>query len=167
MNPLQFLSSPLFQYISSHNVRKHTFWHVEPPRHKNVPSNMCAQQRLKKKGLLIRVFVVRLNKFCFLRAIRKAPSEDSDQTARMRRLIWIFAWCTCPKVRFLTRLNCVTEQLKLNRLSIIIISSKYKSLMLYHYNKLLGSFRSFVVIFHYLDATLDYLMGWVGGQTFS
>ena len=29
-------------------------------------------------------------------------SEDSDQTTRMRRLIWIFAGCTCPKIRFLT-----------------------------------------------------------------
>ena len=35
-------------------------------------------------------------------AIRNAPSEDSDQTARMRRLIWIFAGRTHPKVRFLT-----------------------------------------------------------------
>ena len=34
--------------------------------------------------------------------IRNAPSEDSDQTARMRRLIWIFAGCTCTKVCFLT-----------------------------------------------------------------
>ena len=35
-------------------------------------------------------------------AIQNAPSEDSDQTARMRRLIWIFAGRTCPTVRFLT-----------------------------------------------------------------
>ena len=34
-------------------------------------------------------------------AIQNAPSEDSDQTARMRRLIWIFAGRTCPMVRFL------------------------------------------------------------------
>ena len=37
---------------------------------------------------------------------QNASSEDSDQTARMRRLIWINAGRTCPKVRFLTfRLN--------------------------------------------------------------
>ena len=30
-------------------------------------------------------------------AIQNAPGEDSDQTARMRRLIWIFAGRTCPK----------------------------------------------------------------------
>ena len=32
-----------------------------------------------------------------LLAFQNAPSEDSDQTARMRRLIWIFSGCTCPK----------------------------------------------------------------------
>ena len=36
-----------------------------------------------------------------------APSEDSDQTARMRRLIWIFVGHTCQKGRFLIlRLIC-------------------------------------------------------------
>ena len=30
------------------------------------------------------------------------PSADSDQTAQMRRLIWIFASRRCPKVHFLT-----------------------------------------------------------------
>ena len=32
--------------------------------------------------------------------IQNVQSEDSDQTAGMCRLIWI--WCTCPKVHFLT-----------------------------------------------------------------
>ena len=31
-------------------------------------------------------------------AIQNAPSEDSDQTVRMCRLIWIFAGRTCPNV---------------------------------------------------------------------
>ena len=35
-------------------------------------------------------------------AIQNVPSEDSDQTARMRRLIWIFAGRTCTKIFFLT-----------------------------------------------------------------
>ena len=35
-------------------------------------------------------------------AIQNAPSEESDQTARMRRLIWIFAGRTSPKERFST-----------------------------------------------------------------
>ena len=35
-------------------------------------------------------------------AIQNAASEDSDETARMRRLIWIFAGRTRSKVRFLT-----------------------------------------------------------------
>ena len=31
-----------------------------------------------------------------------ADNEDSDQTARMRRLIWVFVGCTCQKVGFRT-----------------------------------------------------------------
>ena len=35
--------------------------------------------------------------FAYL-AIQNVPSKDSDQPARMCRLIWIFAGLTCPKV---------------------------------------------------------------------
>ena len=35
-------------------------------------------------------------------AIQNAHSEDSDQTVRTNKLIWIFAGRTCPKVCFLT-----------------------------------------------------------------
>ena len=62
---------------------------------------------------LIRVFVVRMKKPCFL-AIQNAPNEDSDQTARKRRLVWILAWRTCQTVRFLTlrlKWRFVIEQL--------------------------------------------------------
>ena len=39
---------------------------------------------------------------------QNAPSEDSDQTARMRRLIWIFAGRTYQKVRLLAlRFKCL------------------------------------------------------------
>ena len=34
-------------------------------------------------------------------AIKNAPSENSDQTPRMRRLISFVAGRTCPKVQFL------------------------------------------------------------------
>ena len=33
---------------------------------------------------------------------QNVPSEDSDQTARTRRLIWIFTGHTCPMVHFQT-----------------------------------------------------------------
>ena len=36
-------------------------------------------------------------------AIHWAHSEDSDQTGRMPRLIWVFAGCTCHFVGFVTR----------------------------------------------------------------
>ena len=35
-------------------------------------------------------------------AIENVPCEDSDQTAWMRSLIWIFAMRTCPKICILT-----------------------------------------------------------------
>ena len=43
-------------------------------------------------------------------AIQNAPSEDSDQTGRMRRLIWIFIWRICPKVGFLPCGLCNRER---------------------------------------------------------
>ena len=70
----------------------------------NVPSQsgMRAQRRLKsacastqsdQSSLSARRNFVSL-------AIQNVPSEDFDQTARMRRLIWIFAQRTFPKVVF-------------------------------------------------------------------
>ena len=35
-------------------------------------------------------------------AIQNAPKEDSDQTAGMRKPIWIFGERTYPKIHFLT-----------------------------------------------------------------
>ena len=50
---------------------------------------------------LVKVLFVRRRKLCIF-GYPNASTEDSDQTARMRRLIWIFAGRTWPKVRFLT-----------------------------------------------------------------
>ena len=70
----------------------------------NVLSDICAQRRLKSA-------CASAHSDQSLRCPHKetlhpwlfnAPSEDSDQTARMRRLIWIFAGRTCSKGRFLT-----------------------------------------------------------------
>ena len=75
------------------NVRKRTY--------------MCTHRRFKSVRAVWSVFVVRMKKFCSLGFVQyNVPREDSDQPARMRRLIWIFAGRICPKVRFLTfRLN--------------------------------------------------------------
>ena len=43
--------------------------------------------------------VIRMKKYWAL-TIHRAPSEDSDQTVRMRMLIWVFAGRTCQKVHF-------------------------------------------------------------------
>ena len=61
------------------NVGKWTFWWSP-----NEDSNQPAHPRS-----LIRVFIVRMMKL-HSRPSKNAPSENYDQTARMRRLIWIF-----------------------------------------------------------------------------
>ena len=78
-------------------VRKRTFWHVRPTK---------TQISLRIRAVWSQSTLLAWRNFASL-AIQNALSEDSDQTARMRRLIWIFAGHTCPKVRFLTlRLIC-------------------------------------------------------------
>ena len=70
----------------------------------NVPSKTWAQRRLNS----ICESAQSDQSLCYLHeetaflAIQNAPSEDSDQTARMRRLNLIFARHTCLKVRFMT-----------------------------------------------------------------
>ena len=81
----------------------------------SIASNMCVQRRLKL------VFVARLNKL----AIQNVHSEDSDQTARMRRLIWIFAgrsWTDVQIYSWLslsrTRLSRIAAYLEVKILSL-------------------------------------------------
>ena len=71
--------------LMSRNVKKRTFRHVRPVKiHSRI---------------LIRIFTGRISdsQWC-----NNADSEDSDQTARMRRLIWVFVGRTYQKVRFLS-----------------------------------------------------------------
>ena len=75
----------------SRNMRKPNFWYVRPTK---------TQIRLRILAVWSESSLSASRNFASL-AIQNAPSEDSDQTARMRRLIWIFAGRTCPKVRFL------------------------------------------------------------------
>ena len=80
-------------------MRKRTFWHVRPTK---AQINLCNRTVWSESPLSA------WRKFASL-AIQNAHSEDSDQTARMHRLIWIFSGCTYPKVHFLTlRLIYVT-----------------------------------------------------------
>ena len=77
---------------------------------------MCAQRKLKSAYVSLQSDQSRRcphEDIFASNAIRNARSEDSDQTARMRRLIWIFSWRTCPYVRFLPfRLIIVMQLLK-------------------------------------------------------
>ena len=54
----------------------------------NLPTEMCAQWRLKSAYTLMQSDQSSLS-------IQNAPSDDSDQTAQMHRLNWIFPGCTC------------------------------------------------------------------------
>ena len=97
--------------LIQHDAESKFFFHRYVPagtctvRHKrnNVPSDMCVQRRLKSACASVRSecsFSTWIN-FSFL-LIQNAPSGNSDQTVRIRRLIWIFAGRTGPNVRFLT-----------------------------------------------------------------
>ena len=73
--------------LMSLSMRKQTCWCVHN-EDLNQPANLCC---------LISVFVVHMKKLWIL-GYPKCPSDDSDQTAWMFRLIWIFPGSTCPKV---------------------------------------------------------------------
>ena len=74
-------------------MTKPTKWHVHPAKTQISlvihpvwsESSPCAQLVTKDPSFL------------------HADSEDSDQTGRMPRLIWVFAGCTCHFVGFVTR----------------------------------------------------------------
>ena len=66
---------------------------------KNIPSDTCGQLRLR--AFWSEFSLSTWKNFASL-SIQNAPNEDSAQNAQEHRLIKIFAWRTCPKVRFLT-----------------------------------------------------------------
>ena len=80
-----------YKDYSGCSVRKRTFWHVRSKK---------TQISLHIRAVWSESSLSEWRNFAFL-AIQNVPSEDSDQTARMRRLIWIFAWYTCLKICFL------------------------------------------------------------------
>ena len=88
---LRPITDTTLYHIMSHNVRRRTFWLCS----KRGLKSACASAQSDKSS-----FSAWRNVACM--AIQNAPREDSDQTARMRRLIWIFSGCTCPKVLFQT-----------------------------------------------------------------
>ena len=81
-------------YMKSRNAKKRSFWHFE----------MCTQQRDSDQTAhsrsLIRIFTVRIRIDKGAKFLH-ADNEDSEQAARMRRLIWVFVGRTWQKVHFL------------------------------------------------------------------
>ena len=109
VHPDQMAQTATFDQGSSTRVTK-----SDEPKRQNwnlrtcVPNEYSNQPALPRS--LVWVFVVhettkqkkwkqkKQRNFVAL-AFRKAPSENSHHTARMRRLIWISAGRTCPKAR--------------------------------------------------------------------
>ena len=79
--------------MNSHYIKKkRPLWHVRPTETKIS---------MRIRAVWSECSLSAWRNFASL-AIQNVRSEDSDQTTRMRRLLWIFAGRTCPKVRFLT-----------------------------------------------------------------
>ena len=80
----------MFEYDVCQRMTKHTKWHVRPAKTQISlgirpvwsESSLCAQWVAKDQSIL------------------PADSEDSDQSGRMPRLIWVFAGRTCHFVGF-------------------------------------------------------------------
>ena len=79
----------------SRNVRKRTFVHLHLPK---------TQISLRIRAVWTEFLWFVWRNFALL-AIQNEHSEYSDQSVQMRRLIWIFAGRTCPKLRSLTLLR--------------------------------------------------------------
>ena len=97
----------------------------------NVPSEICVKQRqlsLRIQAVWSVSSLSSWRNFTCL-AIQNTPKKDSDQTVRIRRLIWVFATCTCPKVRFLTlRFSCRRRYNYTRRKLCIVFSTRNRCL---------------------------------------
>ena len=85
----------------SHSMRKRTFWHVRPTQ---------THISLRIRAIWSESSMSVWRNFAFM-AIQNASSEDSDQTVRMRRLIWIFTVQIRPKVRWISLLDVGVSKL--------------------------------------------------------
>ena len=76
----------------SHNVRKGTCGHVRPAK-----IQISLRIHSVRSEASLGAFLIAKDTKCL-----HAESEDSDQTVIMQRLIYVFAWRTCHKLRFIT-----------------------------------------------------------------
>ena len=104
--------SKVEQKLSNNRFKNSIFFFVnviwdEPRREKtNIPS----LRRSAHPRSLIRVSRLSRMIKLFILGYPICARWDSDQTARM---IWIFAWCKCPKVKFLTSVLVGTTSCRL------------------------------------------------------
>ena len=90
--------SSLHFSISSYSLISMLFRFKQMSRLLTKPTQwLCAQRRLRSESSLCDQWVAKDQRFL------QADSEDSDQTGRMPRLIWVLAGHTCHFVGFLMR----------------------------------------------------------------
>ena len=89
---LFFFKLQLANILLSHNVRKCTFGHVRPAK---IQISLRIRAGWSESSLGA-IWIAKDAKFLH------ADNEDSDQTARMCRSIWIFSGVHMHKIRFLT-----------------------------------------------------------------
>ena len=104
----------------SRNVRQRTFGHVRPTKIR-INLRVLAVLSESSPGSF---WIAKNAKFLY------ADNKNSDQTARIRRLLWVFVGRTCPKLRFPTlRLRIwgtnKKEQHRYFAWTVQIISRKY------------------------------------------
>ena len=89
-------------WLTFFNLKLGSSVKMEQPPHDKTNKMTCAQQKLRSawastqsdQSLLCTQWVAKDPRFLH------ADSEDSDQTGRMPKLIWVFAGCTCHFVGF-------------------------------------------------------------------
>ena len=99
---IQYISDILNIFPTCISFHNYDLNHVKQiPFQKNDPPHDKTNKIACALGL-IRVFAVRVKK-AWVISYPLSASEDSDQTGRMPRLIWVFAGRTCHFVGFVMR----------------------------------------------------------------
>ena len=93
--PLPWCKNILWRMLTAINWENVPFWKRAP----SIASNQSAHPRKKNRNQSLQC---PYDETLYSLAITNAPRADSDQTARIHKLIWIFLASKSKKVRFLT-----------------------------------------------------------------
>ena len=91
-----------------------TFWKKRKKTSKRLGNKLSIDKLYENTVNLSAFWIAKNTKFL------NTDNEDTYQTARMRRLIWVFVGRTCQKVRFLTLRFMFSRQSKVQERSLLI-----------------------------------------------